>query len=133
MALVVAAAIFGHPWPESVVLVLFGGALIALGALQMIWGGRTLGRALTPSPGPRGFHLERGPFRYVRHPMYGGGLLVASGVAFATSPLALVPTLVLVPFLLFKARYEERLLSRLDPGYGDYLERVRRRFIPWIF
>jgi protein-S-isoprenylcysteine O-methyltransferase Ste14 len=98
----------------------------------MLWGGRTLGRSLTIYPSPRGSHLERGPYRFVRHPIYGGGILVALGVALASSPVALAPALALVPFFLVKARYEERLLAQADHGYAEYLVRVRSRFFPGL-
>jgi protein-S-isoprenylcysteine O-methyltransferase Ste14 len=98
----------------------------------MLWAGRTLGSSLTPYPSPRGKHLERGPYRFVRHPMYGGGVVLAVGVALASSPVALAPALALVPFFLFKARYEERLLGEFDPGYREYLSRVRKRFFPGL-
>jgi protein-S-isoprenylcysteine O-methyltransferase Ste14 len=60
IALVVVAAIFGPHWPARPVLVIIGLATAVAGGLTMIWGGRTLGRALTPYPSPRGKHLERG-------------------------------------------------------------------------
>ena len=98
----------------------------------MLWSGRTLGPALTPFPSPRGAHLERGPYRFVRHPMYGGVIVVVTGAALITSPLALAPALASIPFLLLKARYEERLLAAADPSYRDYLARVRHRFFPGL-
>jgi protein-S-isoprenylcysteine O-methyltransferase Ste14 len=132
IALVVVAAVLGPHWPAALVLAIVGVAVAALGGLTMLWGGRTLGRSLTPFPSPRGTHLERGPYCFVRHPIYGGGILVATGIALASSPLALAPALALVPFFLVKARYEERLLAAADPSYGEYLGRVRRRFFPGL-
>ena len=132
MTLVVVAAALGPHWPAALVLAIVGVAVAVAGGLVMLWAGRTLGRALTPFPSPRGAHLERGPYRFVRHPMYGGGFFVAAGIALASSPIALAPALALVPFLLVKARYEERLLAAADPSYDDYLGRVRRRFFPGV-
>jgi protein-S-isoprenylcysteine O-methyltransferase Ste14 len=132
MALVVVAAVLGQHWPAGLVLAIVGVAPVIVGGLAMLWAGRTLGRSLTPFPSPRGIHLERGPYRFVRHPMYGGGILLALGIALASSPLALAPALALVPFFLVKSRYEERLLAEADNGYGEYLTRVRRRFFPGL-
>jgi protein-S-isoprenylcysteine O-methyltransferase Ste14 len=132
IGLVAVAAIFGPHWPARLVLAIVGVAVAALGGLTMLWAGRTLGSSLTPYPSPRGKHLERGPYRFVRHPMYGGGVVLAVGVALASSPVALAPALALVPFFLFKARYEERLLGEFDPGYREYLIRVRERFFPGL-
>ena len=132
IGLVAAAALLGPHWPAALALAVIGVVLAVAGGLTMLWGGRTLGHSLTPYPSPRGTHLERGPYRFIRHPMYGGGIVLATGVALASSPVALAPALALVPFLLVKARYEERLLAEADPSYGEYLGRVRRRFIPGL-
>jgi len=132
MALVAVAAVWGPDWPARLVLAIVGIVVAVAGGLLMIWGGRTLGSSLTPFPSPRGTHLERGPYRFIRHPMYGGGVILALGVSLASSPWALVPTAALVPFFLVKARYEERLLAEADPDYADYLTRVRKRFFPGL-
>jgi protein-S-isoprenylcysteine O-methyltransferase Ste14 len=132
MALVVVAAVWGPYWPARPVLVIIGVIVAVTGGLVMIWGGRTLGSSLTPYPSPRGDHLERGPYRFIRHPMYGGGIILALGVSLATSPWGLVPTAALVPFFLVKSRYEERLLAQADQSYAEYLTRVRKRFFPGL-
>jgi len=132
IALVAVAAVLGPHWPARLVVAAVGIAVTITGGLVMLWGGRTLGRSLTPFPSPRGAHLERGPYRFIRHPMYGGGIVLALGIALASSPIALAPALALVPFLLVKARYEEGLLAHADPSYSEYLARVHRRFIPGL-
>lgn len=132
IALLVAAAVRGPHWPARLALFPIGLLLFVAGGLQMLWGGLTLGRSLTPFPSPRGPHVERGPYRFVRHPIYSGAAVLALGIALASSPFALVPALSLVPFFLVKARYEERLLAEDDPGYRGYLDRVRRRLFPGI-
>jgi protein-S-isoprenylcysteine O-methyltransferase len=132
IALVVVAAVLGPHWPARPILFIVGVIVAVAGGLVMLWGGRTLGRSLTPFPSPRGDHLERGPYRFIRHPMYGGGIMLALGISLASSSWALVPTAALIPFFLVKSRYEERLLARADPSYGEYLTRVRKRFFPGL-
>src|SRR5665811_828322 len=122
-AVLIVAAVFAPHWPAWSALAIAGIALVVAGGSVMLWSGRTLGPALTPFPSPRGAHLERGPYRFVRHPMYGGVIVFLTGAALITSPLALVPALASIPFLLLKARYEERLLADADPGYDEYLGR----------
>ena len=132
IALVVVAAVLGPHWPGGLIPVIIGVVVAVAGGLVMLWGGRTLGSSLTPFPSPRGNHLERGPYRFIRHPMYGGGIVLALGSALATSLWALVPTAALIPFFLVKSRYEERLLAQADPSYAEYLTRVRKRFFPGL-
>ena len=62
--------------------------LIGIGLLVVAAGGVQLGSSLTPFPAPRpGSELVgTGLYRCARHPMYGGGILVAVGwsIVFAT-------------------------------------------------
>ncbi|HEY4975866.1 MAG TPA: methyltransferase [Gaiellaceae bacterium] len=132
IALVVVAAVLGPHWPGGLIPVIIGVVVAVAGGLVMLWGGRALGSSLIPFPSPRGNHLERGPYRFIRHPMYGGGIILALGVSLASSPWALVPTAALIPFFLIKSRYEERLLAQADPSYAEYLTRVRKRFFPGL-
>ena len=131
-AVLIVTAVFAPHWPARSALAIAGIALVATGGSVMLWSGRTLGPALTPFPSPRGAHLERGPYRFVRHPMYGGVIAVVTCAALITSPLALAPALASIPFLLLKARYEELLLAEADPGYSAYLGRVSKRFFPGL-
>jgi protein-S-isoprenylcysteine O-methyltransferase Ste14 len=79
--------------------------------------------------------ITTGPYAYVRHPGYLAGALVmlASGLALgswlATAFLA-VSTL---PFLLYRAVAEDRVLRSELPGYRDYAARVRWRLIPGLW
>jgi protein-S-isoprenylcysteine O-methyltransferase Ste14 len=132
IALVVVAAFLGPRWPARSVLSGVGLALVVMGGVVMLWGGRTLGHALTSFPSPRGIHLERGPYGFVRHPIYSGGIALAVGVALASGPVALIPVLALVLFLLAKSRYEERLLLEADSSYAEYRKRVRQRLFPGL-
>lgn len=78
--------------------------------------------------------IDTGPYRFVRHPMYAGGILLFIGL-----PLWLesyfVTLLQLIPIVLMAGRtwIEESLLCRELPGYSEYRRRVRYRMIPYIF
>ena len=139
-ALIVAAlacGLRGPRWPAAlrpalraaaVVNGLAGGALFAAG-------GAGLGRQLTPFPKPvEGGELRQsGAYGLVRHPLYGGVLLLASAWAFATSPAALAPIGAAVPFLELKSRREEAWLEEQYPDYASYRERVRKKFLPFAW
>jgi protein-S-isoprenylcysteine O-methyltransferase Ste14 len=131
-------AVAGQPtWPFP-----FPRACLAVGALLMIAGGALLaagliclGRALTPLPYPmEGAALvQRGPFALVRHPMYGGGLVLALGWALCTrSWLTVGYVAVLFAFLEMKSRREERWLTVRFPAYADYQRRVRK-LVPFLY
>jgi protein-S-isoprenylcysteine O-methyltransferase Ste14 len=121
-------------WPDDldVVTSALGAVLALLGALLVLWAVRELGHSFTPFPMPRddGRLVATGPFVYVRHPIYAGGILFALGFALATSPAALVPTVGLALLWTRKAAREEEQLSRRFPEYADYRSRVPGRFLP---
>ena len=78
--------------------------------------------------------ISTGPYRYVRHPMYAGGLLL-----FLGTPLLLGSWygLLLVVFLILfgaaRAVLEERVLREELPGYAAYLAQVKYRLIPYVW
>jgi protein-S-isoprenylcysteine O-methyltransferase Ste14 len=138
LAAIAASALVGLGWPDELRWVAFGigGGLIALGLLLVLVGGAQLGSSLTAFPAPRpGDRLETGGlYRRARHPMYGGGILVALGwsIVFATVVGAAL-TAALVLLFELKARREEAWLRDHHPGYADYLERTRRKFLPFVY
>jgi protein-S-isoprenylcysteine O-methyltransferase Ste14 len=120
----------------------FQRACAILGCVFMVGGGGLLvaglvrlGRGLTPLPYPKeGAELvQTGPFALVRHPMYGGGLLLALGFALIIhSWLTLGYAAALFAFLDMKSRREERWLAERFPTYASYQRRVRK-LIPFVY
>jgi protein-S-isoprenylcysteine O-methyltransferase Ste14 len=120
--------------PDSALLRV-GGLVIALGGLLLFgWAYRTMGRSFTPFPRPpaSGELVVSGPFRLVRHPVYGGLLLVLTGASLAIGLAGLAGTAVLAVLWWRKSLYEERLLVERYPEYPSYRARVRRRFLPFV-
>ena len=91
-----------------------------------------LRRHLTPYPTP--LHdaalVEHGPYRLVRHPIYGGIVLGAAGVSADGNWLGLALVAALGALFWGKSGFEEGRLLAHFPGYADYRDRVRRRLIP---
>ena len=127
----------GVYWPGSVES-FFGilGLLIAVaGALLVVLGVLALGSSFTPLPRPRARTRLRqgGIFRLVRHPVYGGAILIGLGWSLAEAPLGLVPTALLAVLIDLKARREETWLIERFPDYALYRARTPRRFVPWLY
>jgi protein-S-isoprenylcysteine O-methyltransferase Ste14 len=118
--LIVAALFFG---PGVTPL---GWALAVAGLALGVWAGVTMGSSLSPFPRPpRDAELvERGPYRFLRHPIYVGGVLFFAGLSLVFSVYALALTAVLAAFWVAKARLEERHLSERFPGYAAYRRRT---------
>jgi protein-S-isoprenylcysteine O-methyltransferase Ste14 len=78
--------------------------------------------------------VSDGPYAIVRHPMYGGALLLIVGTPLLLGSwwgLALAPIIVLL--LGARAVMEERTLAHELDGYEEYAARVRYRMIPLIW
>jgi protein-S-isoprenylcysteine O-methyltransferase Ste14 len=120
--------------PDSPLLRAIGIALAVPGLLLFAWAFRTLGRSFTPFPVPRANArlVDSGPFRLVRHPTYGGGLVSFAGISLSLGLLGLVGTAALAVVWWRKSEFEEHVLTARFPGYADYRRRVRRRFLPWL-
>ncbi len=104
---------------------------IALGLWTMIQASRALGPALTPGtePLPDAALVTTGPYARVRHPIYGGAVLLLAGYSLAWSnwTQALLVAALARAYFEAKARAEERRLEARFPAYRDYMRRVPRR------
>ena len=133
----IAAGVFGPGWsaPASPWLAIAGAVVGLAGAALLAAGITGLGRQLTPFPRPVADAALRqdGAFGLVRHPMYGGALLLILGWALLSSPLVLLPLLLAAVFLDAKRRREEAWLVEEHPDYQDYRQAVPRQFIPWVW
>lgn len=88
---------------------------------------------IVPEPKEHANFVCSGPYRFVRHPMYTGVMLIALGamaLQFALWKIAIVMLLCLVLFL--KARREEGFWHLKEASYCDY-KRGTKMFIPCLF
>ena len=75
-----------------------------------------------------------GPYQFVRHPGYVGGILSAFGTALLLgSWWALVPAGLLVCVIVVRTALEDRTLQDELEGYQEYAGRVRYRLLPGIW
>jgi protein-S-isoprenylcysteine O-methyltransferase Ste14 len=78
--------------------------------------------------------ISTGPYHYVRHPMYAGGLLLFLGTPLLLgSWYGLLLFLVLIPAVAVRAIPEERVLRAELPGYDAYMAQVKYRLIPYVW
>ena len=78
--------------------------------------------------------IDRGAYRWVRHPSYTGGILMFAGIGIALANWASLAILVIVSVAVYSYRIavEERaLLQTIGEPYATYM-RTRKRFIPFI-
>ncbi len=79
--------------------------------------------------------MTSGPYALVRHPGYSAAILImaASGPALGSWVAAALLLVFSLPFLLYRAITEDRILQVELAGYSDYAKDVRWRLIPGIW
>ena len=78
--------------------------------------------------------VEKGPYRFIRHPMYLGSVLYGiSFPLFLESLWALIPGCIVIMLFIIRTELEDRFLQENLPGYREYAQRVRARLIPGIW
>ena len=100
-----------------------------------LWAGRSLGKSLTPFPEPMaGAQLvAQGPYRLVRHPIYGGIIVALAGLAlFQGSTMTLIGAVEMGALFWLKSSFEERRLLIAHPMYRQYQQAVPKRLIPFL-
>ena len=110
-------------------------ALEVVGAALAAWAVFLMRGALRASPEPaaNGTLLMRGPYRWIRHPMYAGLLLAALALLLERPTAARAAAwFALLALLLVKLRHEERLLTAHFPGYRQY-QGSTKRLIPFLY
>jgi protein-S-isoprenylcysteine O-methyltransferase Ste14 len=78
--------------------------------------------------------ITEGPYRYVRHPGYTGGILylLCSGLALG-SWWSILPMPFAIWGVIRRTVIEDRLLYEKLPGYTDYAQKVPYRLIPGVW
>ncbi len=78
--------------------------------------------------------VSTGPYRYVRHPMYGTVIIFIVGTTLLLgSWYGLLLGLILVVLIAFRAVLEERVLRAELSGYDAYMAQVKYRLIPYVW
>ena len=79
--------------------------------------------------------ITTGPYRLVRHPIYLGLalLVVGEAIAFGSWPALLIALLAVVPTLAWRARAEEKLLSRTFGKPYEVYRQGTKMIVPYLF
>jgi protein-S-isoprenylcysteine O-methyltransferase Ste14 len=113
-----------------------GAALFCVGGLGFaVWARATLGRNWSGIVTLKEGHelIQRGPYRFVRHPIYTGVLMMCFATALVESRFAgFVGVLLMFASFWIKLDLEERLMLHQFPErYAAYKQRVKR-IIPFL-
>jgi protein-S-isoprenylcysteine O-methyltransferase Ste14 len=117
-------------------IVILGIALFVVG-LGLYFASRLyLGRFFSEKVRIRSDHrlITKGPYRYIRHPIYAGEILYFLSIPLIFSSIyGFVIMMVIIPMLLYRIGYEEKVLSsKFGQEYEAYIRRTRK-LIPFIY
>jgi protein-S-isoprenylcysteine O-methyltransferase Ste14 len=121
------------PWLQAVGLIgLAGGYALCFWAMAV---NRFFSSVIRIQSDRGQYVVTTGPYGVIRHPGYTAGIIiiVASGVALGSWLAAALLVIVSLPFLLYRAITEDRILQAQLPGYSDYAASVRWRLLPGIW
>lgn len=77
-----------------------------------------------------------GPYRWVRHPIYSSYMLLFAGYCIALRAYVSLFLLILVCFLYYEHRAkleEDMLVDAFGDLYTSYREKVRRKYVPFVY
>ena len=136
MFAIIISGVAGPAWPDdaSTLLRVLGLPIVIVGAILLIGGLVGVRHSMTPFPRPvEGARLQvGGAYQLVRHPIYGGLILIPLVWSLTSSPLALGIAVAPVLVLEVKSRLEGSMLDERFPEYDAYRSRVRWRFVPGV-
>ncbi len=118
--------------PASAGRQLAANLLLVAGTAWSVWALRSLGRSLSVIAQAREV-VERGPYRWIRHPLYTGELVSGLGLAVATGTAAGAAIwLAMCGLQAYRALREEQVLAAALPAYHAYRGRTAA-LLPGVF
>ena len=116
-------------------LLWLGYGIFILGVVIALIAAINLGKNLTPLPRPKDNAelIQGGLYRFVRHPIYFGVIMLSIGWGLIQqSTLVWLYVVIIAIFFDIKSRKEEQWLQAKFSEYADYQGRVRK-LIPWVY
>ena len=75
--------------------------------------------------------VKHGIYRFIRHPIYIGDVLLLLGLELALNSWLVLGVIPLFGYVFIQAKSEEKILSRAFQGYDEYRKQTKM-FIPYL-
>ncbi len=112
----------------GIVFYLMGLATAVLGRIQL---GKNWFDIEDTRVAPEQLLVNYGIYRFIRHPIYTGDILLLIGLELALNSWLVLGIFLIIPFVIRQALVEEALLAEKLPGYNEYRSKVKR-FVPFV-
>jgi protein-S-isoprenylcysteine O-methyltransferase Ste14 len=77
---------------------------------------------------------QEGPYKYVRHPGYIGGIFFTILTPILLGSLwGLIPQGIVIVYMIVRTKLEDDTLKKELPGYVEYANKVKYRLVPGIW
>jgi protein-S-isoprenylcysteine O-methyltransferase Ste14 len=123
---------YGHPWsffpPFAEVFQVLGAVLLFVGLPLFTAGAYLTGKYVySKLPDERPL-LQRGPYRYIRHPIYLSFLLTSVGFLLLAENFVMLPLLFALTAIRYPKPEEEELIRLYGDSYREYRKHTGRFF-----
>jgi protein-S-isoprenylcysteine O-methyltransferase Ste14 len=123
---------FVRPGGQPLLSPIAGTVLMFAGLSIAIWAKATLRLSFGIAAANRGA-VKGGPYRFLRHPMYAGYIVVYAGFLLNNPLLWNIAIYIPAVGLLAARILAEESVLRADPAYVAYMQPVRYRLLPGLF
>lgn len=123
-------------WPKNSLIYIIADIITVLGLIIMLWARKSLGKNWSANIVLKENHklITKGPYKYVRHPIYSGLILMILGTVIYINTLAfLIFFIIFFLGAFYKTQKEEELLfNNFSNKYLEYKKHTKY-LIPLIF
>ena len=101
----------------------------------LVWARQHLGRNWSQTVSIKKGHelVTSGPYRYVRHPMYAGGIIACIGSAIVVGGAWILLLVILGLIFLWRVGAEDRLMARQFPNEYPLYKKRTKALIPFVW
>lgn len=126
-------------WIPSIpfIVILLGIILYIIGQIIVIWAKKAnkfFSSVVRIQTDRKQTVCSRGPYKFVRHPGYLGGVIFTIGTPLLLGSFwGLIPAIIILLPVLIRTYLEDKTLQKELIGYIDYTMQVKYRIIPFVW
>lgn len=126
-------------WKPTIplIIIFLGIIMYSIGQIIIIWSKKTnkfFSSVVRIQSDRKHKVCSEGPYRFIRHPGYLGGLIFTIATPFVLGSFwGLIPAIITIIFVFGRTYLEDKTLKKELTGYKEYSKKVKYRLIPFIW